>query len=206
MTQNEWNEHYASGFKPWDTQEPDPHLVDLVEAGKLKPGRVLEVGCGTGTNAIWLASRGFEVEALDIAPLALEAARSKPGADKVRFQVLDFLGAAPPAGPFDLVLDRGVFHVFDATEERSQFAARVAQVLGPEGTWLSLMGSTEGPAREFGPPRRSVRDIAQAVEPVLEIELLRATTFDADLPSVAKAWLLIARVRSVPAQASSRRT
>jgi SAM-dependent methyltransferase len=205
MAHRDWNENYATGFMPWDTNEADPNLVELVEAGVLAPGRALEVGCGTGTNAIWLASHGFEVDAVDIAPLAIEAARDKDGAADVRFAVLDFLRDEPPAGPFDLVFDRGVLHVFDEAEERSLFAQRVAQLLAPDGWWLSLIGSTEGPPRDHGPPRRSARDIMNAVEPALEILSLRSATFDADLPTVAQAWVLLACPRAVPAQPSTRR-
>jgi SAM-dependent methyltransferase len=206
MAQHDWNEHYASGFMPWDLGEPNPQLVELVvEAGMLSPGRVLEVGCGTGTDAIWLASRGFDIDAVDISPLAIDKACAKQGASKVRFAVLDFLRDPPPAGPFDLVFDRGVLHVFDEAEERSRFAQLVAQLLAPNGQWVSLLGSTEGPPRDAGPPRRSARDIMEAVEPSLEIVSLRSTTFDADLPTVAKAWVLIARAREVPAQPSTRR-
>ncbi|KIG14903.1 hypothetical protein DB30_06205 [Enhygromyxa salina] len=79
----------------------------------------------------------------------------------------------------------------------------MADSLGPGGEWLSLVGSTEGPAREQGPPRRSARDLVEAVEPVLELIELRSSEFDG---SVAKAWQLLARVREVPAQPSTRWT
>jgi SAM-dependent methyltransferase len=205
MAAHDWDQHYASGELPWDSGTPDAYLVELVEQGVIAPGRALEVGCGTGTNAIWLASRGFEVHAIDVAPLAIERAEAKrraAGVD-VRLGVLDFLHAAPPGGPFDFVFDRGVFHVFDAADERKRFAERVAQVLAARGQWLSLAGSTEGPAREFGPPRRSARDLLAAVEPVLELSLLRSITFDLDMPSAAKAWLMLAQKREVPAQPST---
>lgn len=205
MSERDWNEHYASGVLPWDSADPDPHLVDFVEGGMIAPARVLEVGCGTGTNAIWLASRGFEVHGIDIAPLAIESAEGKRRASEVnvRFSVLDFLREEPPSGPFDFVFDRGVLHVFDAADERARFAARVAELLRPGGHWLSLVGSTEGPPRDHGPPRRSARDLIAAVEPVLELVQLRATLFDAELPSRVAAWVLLARARELPAQPST---
>jgi hypothetical protein len=70
------------------------------------------------------------------------------------------------------------------------------------GVWLSLIGSTEGPPREVGPPRRSAREVALAIEPVLEIVELRSAQF---VTHDAKAWFCLARQRSVPAQPSSRR-
>lgn len=205
MPERDWDQHYASGELPWDTGDPDPHLVALVEQSVILPGPTLEVGCGTGTNAIWLSSRGFEVYGVDVAPLAIEKAEAKRRAagTSVRFSVLDFMSEGLAFGPFDFVFDRGVFHVFDEVDERARFAERVARVLSQRGQWLSLAGSTEGPPREHGPPRRSARDLVTAVEPVLELVQLRSSEFDADLPSRTMAWVMLARAREVPAQPST---
>jgi len=204
MPDRNWNEHYASGQTPWDSDEPDPALVATVEAGTIPAGRALEVGCGTGTNALWLAAHGFDALGVDVSPLAIERARAKmgDGGTACRFEVLDFL-EGPPVGPFDFVFDRGCFHVFDAPEVRARFAALVAGVLTSGGLWLSLIGSTEGAARDTGPPRRSARDIASAVEPVLEIVQLRSIHFDLDLEMPPAAWLCLSRVRAVPAEPST---
>jgi len=86
-------------------------------------------------------------------------------------------------------------------EERLLFATRVAAVLSPDSMWLSLIGSTEGSAREVGPPRRSAVEVALAIEPVLEIVDLRSAEFHA---SNAKAWLCPSRRRATPAQRSTR--
>ena len=205
MPDQDWNEHYASGHMPWDSNEPDPALVATVEAGMIPAGRALEVGCGTGTNALWLAGHGFDALGVDLSSLAIDRARAKMGdrAIACRFEVRDFL-KDPPAGPFDFVFDRGCFHVFDAARTRARFAASVARVLRPGGLWLSLVGSTEGAPRDTGPPRRSVRDIASAVEPALEIVQLRSIHFDTDLDMPPAAWLCLSRVRAVPAQPSTR--
>ena len=191
-----WNESYASGELPWDTGEPEPLLVEFVASSRIRPTRTLEIGAGTGTNAIWLAERGFDVLGIDVAPLAAERATAKlEGRDlRCRFSSLDFLRSAPPEGPFDFAFDRGCFHVFDEPEERARFAARVAAALVPGGLWLSLIGSTEGPPREIGPPRRSAREVAIAVEPSLEIVELRAAEFRSH---GARAWFCLSRSRAV---------
>jgi SAM-dependent methyltransferase len=206
MVTQDWNDHYVRGELPWDTGEPDPHLVDLVHAGTIAPGRALEIGSGTGTNALWLAAHGFDVLGIDVSERAVDMAMAKAerGAPRVTFSVHDFLEDTL-AGAFDFVFDRGCFHVFDEPAQRARFAERVADVLRPEGLWLSLIGSTEGPAREYGPPRRHARDVVSAIEPALEIVLLRATEFDAGLPTAARAWVCLARRRTVPAQPSTRR-
>src|SRR5579864_3082421 len=198
-----WNEKYASGQLPWDTGVPEPLLVEFVNAGGVGPSRTLEVGAGTGTNAIWMAERGFDVLGVDVSPLAVERAHAKMEghALRCRFAALDFLAPPPPAAPFQFVFDRGCFHVFDEPDERQQFAAQVAAVLAPGGLWLSLIGSTEGPAREVGPPRRSAREVTFAIEPALEIVELRSAEFHGH---DAKAWFCLSRQRMVPAQPSTR--
>ena len=204
MPDHDWNAHYASGQIPWDSDEPDPALVAMVEAGTIPAGRTLDVGCGTGTNALWLAAHGFDTLGIDLSPLAIDRARARMGDGGIacRFEARDFL-EAPPQGLFDFVFDRGCFHVFDAPEVRARFAALVAGVLAPGGKWLSLIGSTEGAPRDTGPPRRSARDIAGAVEPVLEIVQLRSIHFDLHLDVPPAAWLCLSRVRAVPAQPST---
>ena len=102
------------------------------------------------------------------------------------------------------MFDRGCFHVFDDEANRARFAARVAAALAPGGMWLSLIGSTEGPPRDVGPPRRNVREVAKAIEPELEIVELRAMVFDSQLDP-APAWFCLTRRRAMPAQPSTRR-
>jgi methyl halide transferase len=204
-----WNDNYEQGFLPWDTGVVDPMLAEIVGSGVVPVGRAIDVGCGTGTNAIWLAQHGYDVLGVDVAPLAIEKARAKlPAGLPCRFATLDFLVAPPEGGPFQLVFDRGCFHVFDEDSDRARFAARVAERLAPGGLWLSLIGSTEGPARELGPPRRSARDIVAAIEPVLAIEELAAVTFAAGgpFPEPLASWRCVARRRSIPAQPSTRRS
>lgn len=194
MANPPWNEMYESGdAMPWDAGVPEPMLIEMLASGALGAGRALDVGCGTGTNAIYLAQHGFEVLGIDLAPRAVERATAKANG-AARFMATDFL-AAPPEGQFDLVFDRGCFHCFDAPEQRAQFAANVARLLAPKGRWLSLVGSTDGPPRQSGPPRRSALDITTALEPVLEIVSLRAAEFDVE-SHPARAWIVLATKRA----------
>ena len=127
MSHPSWNESYASGDLPWDTGLPEPLLVEFVTSSGVAPGRALEIGAGTGTNAIWLAERGFDVLGVDVSPLAVERARAKMNGRELscRFDALDFLAAPPPEPPFHFVFDRGCFHVFDEPGEHTRFAACV---------------------------------------------------------------------------------
>src|SRR5262249_40275018 len=101
MPHPSWNDSYASGEPlPWDSGTPDPMLVEIIELHAIEPGRTLEIGCGTGTNAIYLAQHRFEVAGVDISPLAVEKARAKTQGC-CHFETADFLNEAPPGGPFN---------------------------------------------------------------------------------------------------------
>jgi SAM-dependent methyltransferase len=204
MPHPSWNESYASGESlPWDTGTPDPLLVEVIESGAIAPGRTLEIGCGTGTNAIFLAQHGFDVLGIDISEVAVARALVK-AQGRCRFEAVDFLAAAPASGPFQFVFDRGCFHVFDGEGERARFAENVAAELVEHGLWLSLIGSTEGAPRDEGPPRRSARDVMNAIEPALEIVQLRSTEFTV-CEEQLKSWLCLSRKRAIAAQPSTRR-
>lgn len=199
---------YAAGTTPWDTGRPDRALVDLIDRGALRPGRAVEIGCGTGTNAVLLASRGFDVLGVDLSPIAIEQANSRAreaGVAGCRFEQRDIFAGDLEAAAFDVAFDSGCFHVFDDAETRSRFAAQVAGALVTGGTWLSLIGSTEGPPRDTGPPRRSAADVVAAIEPVLELVELRAITFDLGPDWQPCAWLCLARKRARPPQPSTLR-
>lgn len=202
MPHPSWNESYASRELPWDTGEPEPLLIEFVDSGGVAPGRALEIGAGTGTNSIWLAERGFDVLGVDISTHAVEMAIAKMNGRNLRcrFAALDFLAEPVADGPFQFVFDRGCFHVFDEPEERERFAAHVAAGLAPGGVWLSLIGSTEGPPREVGPPRRSACDVVRALEPALEIVELHSAEFRGH---GANAWFCLSRRRLTPAQPST---
>lgn len=107
-----WDRPYRSAQPPgWDTGRPAEELVRAVEEGHVKPCRVIELGCGTGTNAVYLAGLGFDVTAVDVAPTALGVADAKARAAgvRVRWVLADAL-RLPDLGTFDLVFDRGCYH------------------------------------------------------------------------------------------------
>lgn len=207
MSQPDWDDRYLSGDTPWDTGEPNGHLIEFLQSHPCERGHALDVGCGTGTNSLWLARQGLTVLGVDVSPIAIEKARAKAADTSLdcRFVTADFLGDGITDGPFDVVFDLGCFHLFDKHVDRERFAERVASLLGRSGRWLSLIGSTEGPERDHGPPRRTARDVVSAVEPVLEILEFRSIELQANLPAPAAAWLCLSRPRLVPAQPSTQR-
>lgn len=105
---------YAAGRPPWDTGVTPPELVALVEGdGAPAPGRALELGCGTGTNAVYLARRGWEVVAVDLIDRAVRQAREKADAAGAAVRVLHGdatrLDELDVPGPYDLFFDLSCF-------------------------------------------------------------------------------------------------
>ncbi|HKC18888.1 MAG TPA: methyltransferase domain-containing protein, partial [Candidatus Dormibacteraeota bacterium] len=103
---------YLFGWKPWDSGVPPPELASFVE--KHPAGKALDLGCGTGTNCIFLAQRGWEATGIDFVPRAIRAAKSKAKAAGVapRFMVGDVthLTELGIGERYDLLLDLGCFH------------------------------------------------------------------------------------------------
>jgi SAM-dependent methyltransferase len=207
MAGPDWNERYKADELPWDTNEPDENLVELIESRTVFPCKALEIGCGTGTNSLWLAGQGFSMLGVDISQEAVNRANKKKENLSLScdFAQLDFLHDMSLRQSFDFVFDRGCFHVFDQEEERLLFARQVSRVLKTNGRWASLIGSTEGSPRDVGPPRRTAREVLQAIEPYLEILELRSVMFQSKSVSEVRAWLCMAKQRTEPAQPSTRR-
>ncbi len=181
-TIDRFKERYRKGETPWDLGRPDFNLVEVVSRRPLAPCRTLEIGCGSGNDAIFLAQHGFTVTGIDVSKIALDQAQDKASEAGVspEFIQMDFMSREVPGGPFKFIYDRGCFHHYDEDDKREAFAQKVASYLEKDGLWLSLLGSTDGPDRETGPPRRSLRQIANAVEPYFEVLSIRASYFDSE--------------------------
>jgi 2-polyprenyl-3-methyl-5-hydroxy-6-metoxy-1,4-benzoquinol methylase len=195
MSAERFHEAYR-GTPPWDIGRPQPVFERLAAAGAIT-GRVLDVGCGTGENALFLAGQGHEVTGVDAVPAAVVAARRKArerGID-ADFVVHDALALGELGRRFDTVVDSGLFHTFD-DEERVRFADSLAAVLEPAGRYFMLCFS-EYELREGGPRRVAQVDIRAVFDRtpfrVVAIEAAEmATRLDGD---GRKAWL--ARIECV---------
>jgi methyl halide transferase len=107
-----WDRAYRGQQRPgWDTGLIADDLKRAVSEGHIKPCRIVELGCGSGTNAIFLASQGFDVTAIDVAPTALGIAdaKARKAGVGVRWLLADVLNL-PDLGTFDLIFDRGCYH------------------------------------------------------------------------------------------------
>jgi SAM-dependent methyltransferase len=128
---------YLLGRPPWDTKVTPPEVVELVEGEGLAPGWALDLGCGTGTNCIYLARHGWEVVGVDFSVLAICRARRKArraGVD-CQFYRGDATDLSFLVDPFDLVLDIGCLHSLPL-EDWERYAAEVARLVRPGGLYL----------------------------------------------------------------------
>jgi SAM-dependent methyltransferase len=193
-----WQERYENGNTPWDSGQPDGNLVVFVENNVIDPSKTLEVGCGTGTNSLYLAEKGFEVTGVDISDIAVEKAIKKAKADGVscKFLVENFMEKTV-GEDFLFVYDRGCFHTMESDEERLGYALKVHEHLTDDGHWLSVMGSSDDAPRETGPPMLSAKNIVDAVEKHFEILSLTTGEIDTDRKESPKAWICLMKRRDI---------
>jgi SAM-dependent methyltransferase len=127
---------YWRGKTPWDTQITPPEVMEFI--ADTSPGKALDLGCGTGTNAITLARHGWQVTGVDFAPKAIRTARRKAAAAgmEISFHAADVTELGMLAGPYDYVLDIGCLFVL-GERERIQYAEGLARLTRPR-SWYML--------------------------------------------------------------------
>ncbi|MGW2201210.1 class I SAM-dependent methyltransferase [Streptomyces sp. NPDC001774] len=133
-----WNGFYGDRTKavPFFVAKPDESLVAYVDQGWVAPGRALDLGCGPGRNSLYLASQGFEVDAVDLSDEAIAWARERTqeAGARIRFHHGDAfeLAGSALAGPYDLIYDSGCFHHLPP-HRRVSYLALVERLLAPGG-------------------------------------------------------------------------
>jgi SAM-dependent methyltransferase len=190
-------DYYKNGYMPWVHKNPDFNLVEMVERWPIKPCKTLEMGCGTGVDAIWLASQEFDVTACDVTEIAIEIAKKNMPVNltNCQFHVLDCMNDSIPGAPFEFIFDRGYFHSNRTARSRKKLAKKIAETLKPGGLWLNISGSYDAPERETGPPRMKAKDIIYATESYFKLLSLNATHFGSDQEDPARAWVSLFRKR-----------
>jgi SAM-dependent methyltransferase len=179
---------YRSGRPPWEIGGPQPAIVALAVAGQIA-GAVLDVGCGTGENALYLAGRGLAVTGVDAAPTAIEWAREKAVARGLAadFQVADALRLAALGRVFDAAIDCGLFHTF-ADADRTVYERSIHGVLRP-GASLFILCFSEAEPGGWGPRRVTQAEIRGTFGAGWTVEGIAATRFAAHINNGAAAWL-----------------
>jgi SAM-dependent methyltransferase len=191
-----WDAAYRDGRRPpWDSGRPSSDLVQAVEQGAIKPGRAVELGCGSGTNAIYLAQRDFEVTAIDLAPTALAIAerKAREAGVQVRWLLADVL-APPKLQPFDFIYDRGCYHGL-RKHHAAAYVESLRRLSRPGTLVLILAGNANDPQPRSGPPRVTEEEIRSDFSKLFEILHLRETRFDSIDPkgTGALAWSVLMR-------------
>ena len=164
MTGLPWDASYRRDDPaPWDIGQPQPAIVRLASAGGFA-GTVLDAGCGTGENALHVASLGLPVLGVDVAETALAIARAKAGdrGIEVEFAAADAFQLERLGRRFSTVLDCGLFHTFNG-DERPGYVASLASVTEHDGTLYVLCFSDDGPGT--GPHPISQEELRAAFGP-----------------------------------------
>ena len=175
-----WDSHYQSGNPPWETGQPSSELARVIAEERILPCRAIELGCGTGLNAVWLAQQGFEVTAVDSSRLAIEKARQRAIAAEVtvRFVLADVLDLRESYDPFPFFFDRGCYHAVRGLDVRA-YLRTLERVTAPGSLGLVLTGNARDPHEPGqGPPVVSAEELHAELEPVFEIVRLREFRFD----------------------------
>jgi cyclopropane fatty-acyl-phospholipid synthase-like methyltransferase len=197
-TQQSWDSSYATDAEPppWDIGRPQPVFVRLADRGLLS-GRLLDAGCGTGEHVLLAVARGAEAMGVDISPRAIAKARDKaaerglPG----HFEVADVLSLGQLGMTFDVVIDSGVFHVFN-DEDRARYVSSLASVLRAGGHCYLACFSDRQPG-DLGPRRVRQDELRAAFSDGWTIDSIEAETFEVN-PAVfptptVQAWLATMR-------------
>ncbi len=179
---------YEKGVLPWEISAPQAGVIQLARSGMIT-GRVLDLGCGTGENALFLAAEGFDVLGVDASSIAIERARAK-ARDRdlpVRFAVGDALDVSLLGETFDTVVDSGMLHVF-SEQDRSLVIAGVHAVLVPGGRYHVLCFSHK---KALPAPRLSHADIVASFARGWLVESLTEARYHVlDGDSSDNAWLV----------------
>jgi len=185
------------GTPTWDIGRPQGAIVRLATSGSIS-GPVLDVGCGTGENALYLAALGHEVIGVDLARAAIDKARAKatrPAAGAgIEFLVWDALRVGEIGRTFGTAIDSGLFHCL-APGQRAAYAAGLREALAPGGRAYVLCWSARNPLG-FGPERIRKSDIRAAFRPGWSVEAIEEESLETLMPvNFVHAWL--ARLRRV---------
>ncbi|MDP6525729.1 MAG: class I SAM-dependent methyltransferase [Kiritimatiellia bacterium] len=173
-----WDRNYHNNKRPpWDTWRVANELKRVVENGAIKPCRAVVLGCGTGTNARYLADEGFDVTAIELAPTALvrATARSAETGSVVRWMLADVLNP-PDMKPFDFIFDRGCYHNV-RKHDAAGFVKALCKMSHPGTSTLIIAGSAKEGKRR-GPPMVKEEDIRKDFSSSFEFTWLNDIRFD----------------------------
>ena len=190
--------YYATPRAPWDIGRPQRAFVEAADAIR---GRVIDIGCGTGDLALWLAEQGRIATGVDFLEKPLEAARRKAVEHglSVNFLQMDALAVGEIPERFDAVTDCGLFHTFDDAG-RSAYVRALARLLEP-GSRVFLLCFADAEPGTHGPRRVSEGELREAFASGWQVESIEPARFEvvpgiagAEFgPGGAQAWFAVIR-------------
>jgi SAM-dependent methyltransferase len=183
-----WDDAYR-GHPLWEIGRPQRVVVDLAGAGSVA-GSVLDIGCGTGENALYLAERGHEVWAIDLSAVAIERAMVKAHARRlpVVFLAADALDPAEIGRTFDTILDSGCFHTLN-DGDRVRYAASVA-ALSTARSRLHVTCFSEAEPPGWGPRRVTQAELRSTFADDWSVDGITAVRYETTMETGgAEAWL-----------------
>lgn len=196
MDSAEWDRRYAGSELVW-TAEPNRFLV--AEAEGLAVGRALDLACGEGRNAVWLAQRGWQVTGVDFSQVGLDkAARLAEQRDvSVQWLRADVVDLVPPPAAFDLV---AIFYLHIAGAAMGEVLRRGAAALAPGGTLLVVGHDPTNVQEGCGGPQDPAILMApdEIAEALADLEIERAERVRRPVPSAGEdVYAIDALVRAV---------
>jgi methyl halide transferase len=183
-TPADWDTAYREGTPPWDVGRPHAELTRVLDEYRLRPQTVLEIGCGSGADAIVLARRRFEVTAVDCSPIAIERARLRAEQCDalLRLVLEDAFVFARTAGQFDLVYDAGMYHSVRRTN-LERYLDMLWRVTRPGSHYFCLAGAPAENSDGNGPGQVSEDEIHNELGRLFEFVHLRPTQLESANPN-----------------------
>jgi methyl halide transferase len=173
-----WDERYENRTTPWDSGLGSKELALVLAENQIAPGAVLELGCGSGTNAIYLATQGFQVTAVDCSQTALDTAQAAANSAGVEVEwVCADVREWQLERPFDFIFDRGCYHCV-RRENSAVIAVSTLAKFCHAGTKLLVLTGNANEQREHGPPQLTESKIRQELSTEFQIDQLREFYFE----------------------------
>jgi len=197
---HDWDKRFSEADTPWEDEQPTTTLLETIEENISKNKKLLEIGCGLGTNAKALSQKGYEITACDVSGFLISKLK-KQQTENLKFLELDAMSEKLPfENEFDLVYDRGCFHSFYTQEALNRFVCNISKLLKKDGLWISMSGNHDNGEAQTeietkGLPRLSASSIVESVEPFFELIKLEQCKYGEGVNTNFLGWMGVYKKR-----------